>query len=369
MKLGQLLLDLVQRVLAELVQHQPRRAVARHLAAQLGADRSAGPCDEHGLARDQLGDAGLVELHRLAPEQVFGLDVAHAADLATFEQFLRRGHRQHRQPGLGSQFDGAPALTGAGTGHREHEVGDALQLDMRFHRRERAEDRHAADARALFHRVVVEQADDHPAFVLDAGQQQPRRVAGAEHERATLLDGVARDAAAHVLVQHAVGNAHRAQAHQRDDGVQRQHRARHLRQLRHQHRHGGEQPGGQAGQRQPLDLAEAGEAPHAARHAGTDEHRQVERNDAEQDPGVVVRPGAQPALEAEPEQVGDVPAGSDHDAIDRERQQLPSRAQQREEAVETLPEHRWHGVYRAPISRRSVRHRILRSCASDGASA
>ena len=88
----------------------------------------------------------------------------------------------------------------------------------------------------------------------------------------------------------------------------------------------GHQAGAEAGQRQALDLAEAREAPHAARHAGGDEHRQVQRDDAEHDPGVVGRPRAVPALEAEPEQVGDVPARGDHEAVDHERQRTGAAA-------------------------------------------
>ena len=84
-----------------------------------------------------------------------------------------------------------------------------------------------------------------------------RRVTRTEHQRTPLFERVAGDLSAHVLVQHAVADAHRAQAHQRDHRVQREHRTRHALELRHQHRHCGEQPGGEAGERQALDLAEA----------------------------------------------------------------------------------------------------------------
>ena len=252
MRLGELLLDAVERVLAQLVQHQPRRAVARELAAQLGADRAAGAGDEHGLPADQLGDAGLVEPHRVAAEQVVGLDRAHPLDArAAQPQLAERRHGEHRQAGRRRQLDGAAALRRGGAGQGDDEMGGARDDVFARHVGQRAEHRRAADARAALGRVVVEQAEHRPALRLQAGDEQLRRLARAEHDGAA-PGGVAAadgdgDARPRMLVQHAVADAHHDQPHQRHARMQRQHRARHLDQLRHQHRRGGQRAGGQAG--------------------------------------------------------------------------------------------------------------------------
>jgi hypothetical protein len=78
--LAEVLLDLVQRKLAQLEQHQPRRTEASDLATQLGTDGAPRACDQHHLATDQAGQRRLIELHLLAAQQVLGLDVADAVD-------------------------------------------------------------------------------------------------------------------------------------------------------------------------------------------------------------------------------------------------------------------------------------------------
>ena len=78
----ELALDVEERALGLVDEHDPRRLRARDLAAELGADRAAGAGDEHGLALDVGGDGVDVDLDRLAAEQVLDLD---RADL------LRRG--------------------------------------------------------------------------------------------------------------------------------------------------------------------------------------------------------------------------------------------------------------------------------------
>ena len=75
----ELALDLEQPGLGVVDEHEPRRADARDLAAELGADRAAGARDEHDLAGQVAGDRVEVDLDRLAPEQVLDLD---RADLA-----------------------------------------------------------------------------------------------------------------------------------------------------------------------------------------------------------------------------------------------------------------------------------------------
>src|SRR5690606_7763732 len=54
------------------------RLEAADLAAQLGADAAAGSGDHHRAPPDPARDLALLELHRLAPEQVLDREVADA---------------------------------------------------------------------------------------------------------------------------------------------------------------------------------------------------------------------------------------------------------------------------------------------------
>ncbi len=77
---GELLLDGVEGELVQLEQHQLLRAEARDLARELGADRTAGAGDHHHPAGEPAAKSRGVERHRVAPEQVIELDVAHLRD-------------------------------------------------------------------------------------------------------------------------------------------------------------------------------------------------------------------------------------------------------------------------------------------------
>ena len=74
--LGNLQLNEVERTLGPVDQHQPQRMKAGDLPRQLGADRTARAGHYDDLPRELGRDALEIELHRLAAEQVFGLDVA-----------------------------------------------------------------------------------------------------------------------------------------------------------------------------------------------------------------------------------------------------------------------------------------------------
>ena len=91
-------------------------------------------------------------------------------------------------------------------------------------------------------------------LLLQAGQQQSRRFAGAQDDGTAHFRVAAGDARTRVLIQHAVHDADHAQPHQRDDRVQGEHGARHLPELQHQHEHRAGQAGHAAGQRQPLSV-------------------------------------------------------------------------------------------------------------------
>ncbi len=92
----------------------------------------------------------------------------------------------------------------------------------------RAEHGDPADPRVALDRVVVEQAEHDPALVVDRREQALGGLAGAHHQRAPHVRVAAGDARAGMLVEHAVRDAHHAHAHQGDERMERQHRARHL---------------------------------------------------------------------------------------------------------------------------------------------
>src|SRR5580765_7341489 len=81
---AELLLDRVERELRVLEEHEARRREARDLAAELRADGAAGAGDEHRAALQKRAQPGVVELDRIASQQVVELDLPQGrhADLA-----------------------------------------------------------------------------------------------------------------------------------------------------------------------------------------------------------------------------------------------------------------------------------------------
>ena len=70
----ELALDVEERSLRMLDEHEPRRPDARDLTAELGADRAARAGDENGLPGEVLRDRAHVDLDRLAAEHVLHLN-------------------------------------------------------------------------------------------------------------------------------------------------------------------------------------------------------------------------------------------------------------------------------------------------------
>src|SRR5216117_1718599 len=79
-RLGDLEVGEVERVLGTLEQHQPRRPVGRDLARQLRADRAGPAGHEDRLARQVALDLFQLKGHRFAAQQVVDLDIAQLAD-------------------------------------------------------------------------------------------------------------------------------------------------------------------------------------------------------------------------------------------------------------------------------------------------
>ena len=73
----ELLLDLVKAELVRFEENQLLRSELRKLAAKLGADRASGARDQRRSTLQPLAQAGAIEPHRIAAEQVIELDRAN----------------------------------------------------------------------------------------------------------------------------------------------------------------------------------------------------------------------------------------------------------------------------------------------------
>ncbi len=87
----QLAVDLEERKLGALDEQELRRLEPGDLARQLRADRAARAGDHDPLAGQEVPDLLLVEVDRLAAEEVLDLHVADARDLHLALEDRRRG--------------------------------------------------------------------------------------------------------------------------------------------------------------------------------------------------------------------------------------------------------------------------------------
>ena len=180
-------LDGVQRRLVAVEHHELGRAEVLHLAAQLGADRSAGAGDEHALGGEIAGDRVEVGADLAAAEQV-GLgqrpDVADAD--ASVEQLVDRGQDLHLQPGVGAdRRQLAHELGGRAGNGDEHRVG-VLLFGEAGDVVAGSTDGHVADTQTLLARVVVDDGDGEVVALRVAqhrGDDLDRAFARADHEQ------------------------------------------------------------------------------------------------------------------------------------------------------------------------------------------
>ncbi len=263
-----------------------------------------------------------------APRRSEGRQHAARRDRIDRELF-RAGDGQHDQArlarlfegvlagGLAQAFDGQDHVRGA---MRQAGIADPVQ---------RALDGHARDAHAVQRLVVVEQHQDVPAMVLvQAGDQPPGHVARAQDDDVAMLVGVAHRDRARILPEHAVAHACQRQAQQREHRMQHQHRARDAGQPEQQDQHRRHQAGDRAGRDEAAEVVEGEEAPHAAARREALQAQQIHHDHAPADVVVVPDAARRPALETEPEQVGDVPRREHGDGVgdDRQRRAAPMRA-------------------------------------------
>jgi hypothetical protein len=226
----QLAPDLEERVLRVVDHHQQLGRDARDLAAQLGPDRPARAGHQHHPPRQVRADPVDLDAHRLAPEHVLHLHLAHLAHQvqAAGQQF--EGGRQH------PDRDGALAAGGdhalAQDARRRRDGDDHLvRLDGVEHARQLvggAEHLMAGHAHALLARVVVHEAHRRAAqarVAAQLGRHLLAAVAGADDQH--LVRGPLQDRpAGRPLERPAHGEARPADEHQRQQEVERDHAAR-----------------------------------------------------------------------------------------------------------------------------------------------
>ena len=281
---AELLLDRIQRELRELEQDQLARRVARDLAAQLRADRAAGAGHQHPLAAQQPVQPGVVELHRVAPEQVVELDVAQGRDAyVAGDDVAQRGHGHHLDACGSAQVDGALAHAVARARHGDDRPRDAVARRQFAGAVDRAEYLDAQHCAALLGDIVVEQPDDAPAAaVREVLDQRRPGAARTEHEHwlGVRMRNDAQEALFLPRPVHEPAAAHRADQEYRREQI---HRSRHVRPDTQQRkeRRNRERPDAHRGE-DALQVGQAGEAPQAAVEAQHPEQRRVDRQDPRQ---------------------------------------------------------------------------------------
>ncbi len=157
----ELALDLEQPRLAVVDEDEARRADARDLAAELGADRAACARDQHDLSLEVAGNRVEVDLDRLAPEQILDLD---RADLPRQVE-VRRDHLGEPGQGLhryafpsGDRDDALARLSSGGRDGDEQLVGLAVAEDV-LELVTRPEHADPVQPQVLLSRIVVDEAD------------------------------------------------------------------------------------------------------------------------------------------------------------------------------------------------------------------
>ena len=212
----ELALDVEERRLGLFDEHDPGRAHACDLTAELRADRPARAGDEDGLACQVLRDRADVDLDRLAPEHVLDLDgpdLAGEVEIAR-DQLVQAGQRLDGNARVLRDLDDPLArLARGGRDRDQHLVRRVVAQDVRqvVVVPEHAD---AVQADVLLARVVVDQPDRRVA--------EPRRLQHlANHE----LGRVARADDDHFLA----ARDQRRRAGPLDQAPRDQSRARHER--------------------------------------------------------------------------------------------------------------------------------------------
>ena len=169
------------------IEHEPGRAEPGELAAELRADRPAGPGDEDRLVLDVRRDEPEVDLDLLAPEDVLDL---HRPDLRSEVVVARDQLVQSRQrlddDVLGeARLDDLLADAAGRRRDRDQHLVRLVVPQQVLQVVGRAEHLHAVDAVAALARIVVDEADRRVVqlvVALQLAHHQLPGVAGADDQ-------------------------------------------------------------------------------------------------------------------------------------------------------------------------------------------
>ena len=173
---AELAVDLEEGDLGALDEQEPGGLEAGHLARELGADRAARAGHHDALAGQELAELGLVEVDRLAAEQVLDLDVADPGHLdLALQDLVEAGDDPDADLDLPAETDQPQDLLAGDLGDRDDDLRDAELLDEAGQVFRRAEDAEAVDDGALLLGIVVDEALDveiHVPAALDLARRE-----------------------------------------------------------------------------------------------------------------------------------------------------------------------------------------------------
>jgi hypothetical protein len=197
----------------------------RHTCRHTGADAAAGAGDEHDAAADARSDDLFVELHRLAAEQVFDADLAHARHVhLVAHDLVDAGDDLRLEVRVAAQLGDAADVGAGRIRDRDQRARHVLALgDLRDVLR-RAEHRQAADRRADLQRIVVEEADRverEIGTIRDLARDHHTGLPGADEQHAIAMHALRLPRA---IARFAVQPAQRADAHEPDEREHEVHR-------------------------------------------------------------------------------------------------------------------------------------------------
>ena len=184
---AQLAVDLEERELGALDEEELRRLEAGDLPGELGADRASGAGDHDALAGEERPDLRLVEVDRLAAEEVFDLDVANARDVhLALQHVVEARDDADADLDLPAEPDQPEDLLARDLRDRDHDLLDAELADEARKVLRRAENLDAVDDGAPLLEVVVDEAlhvHVDVAASRDLARREHARPAGADEQR------------------------------------------------------------------------------------------------------------------------------------------------------------------------------------------
>ena len=281
-------LDLVERRLGDIEQHQLAGTESGNLPAKLRADRTSGAGHQHDPVAKPFTEAPAVEHDGIPAEQIIEFHVADRGEhRAPADQVFVRRHRQRFEAGVGADFGHAPAHAVGRRRQRDDHLAHAVLARPGRKIGDRSQHADVAQQPSVLGGVVVEKTDNPPlAAARELGSQARPCLAGADdqhrlpqrHEwavEAVLLPyPVRKPVACHQEDEHdRVENEHAA----RQDGLQLQHDDHQWNQHRAKTRR----------EHDPLQVDHAGESPQPAIQPEPQKDRSLQRQNPGQGPNHV----------------------------------------------------------------------------------